>query len=60
MKPGYKTTEFWLCLAAAMTAGGLGYLQSLDAPWAVASVTIISAVYAVMRAALKAKEDRRL
>jgi hypothetical protein len=56
MKPGYQTTEFWLCLLAACVAGGLGYLESIDAPWAVASVTIISGLYAMLRAALKAKE----
>lgn len=55
MQPGYKTTEFWLALGAASAAGGLGYLQGIDAPWAVASVTIISALYALLRSALKAK-----
>lgn len=58
MKPGYKTTEFWLCLGAATLAGSLGYLETIDAPWAVASVTIISSVYTLLRAALKAKQPR--
>lgn len=56
MKPGYKTTEFWLCLLAASTAGGLGYLETIDAPWAVASVTVISGLYAMLRASLKSKD----
>lgn len=55
MKPGYKTSEFWLALGAASLAGGLGYLQTIDAAWAIASVTIISSLYAILRAALKAK-----
>ena len=55
MKPGYQTTEFWLALGAACAAGGLGYMQTIDAPWAIASVTIISALYALFRNALKAK-----
>ncbi len=59
MKPGYKTTEFWLCLGAAATSGALGYLQTLDAVWAVASVTVISGIYTVLRAALKAQEVQK-
>lgn len=58
MTPGYKTTEFWLSLAAACIAGGLGYLETISAPWAVASVTVISGIYAVLRAALKAKQAK--
>ncbi len=56
MKPGYQTTEFWLALGAATLAGALGYMETVDAPWAVASVTIISGLYAILRAALKAKQ----
>lgn len=55
MTPGYKTTEFWLALGAASLAGGLGYLQGIDAPWAIGAVTIISGLYAMLRASLKAK-----
>jgi hypothetical protein len=53
MKPGYKTTEFWLSLGAAATAGGMGYLQTIQAPWAVISVTVISTLYTLMRTATK-------
>ena len=53
--PGYKTTEFWLALGAASLAGGLGYLQTVDAPWAITAVTIIGALYAILRSSLKAK-----
>ncbi|MEI6605143.1 MAG: hypothetical protein WCP35_07525 [Verrucomicrobiota bacterium] len=55
MKPGYQTTEFWLTLAAASASGGLGYLQTLSAPWAVASVTVLTALYTLLRASLKNK-----
>lgn len=56
MKPGYKTTEFWLLLAAAATSGVLGFLQTVDTPWAVGSVTVLSGLYAILRAAGKAKD----
>lgn len=56
MKPGYQTTEFWLALAAAGLAGTLGYLETVDAPWAITSVTIISALYTILRSSLKTKE----
>ena len=55
MKPGYKTTEFWLALSAAAFSGAMGYLQTVQAPWAITSVTIISTVYALLRAAQKSK-----
>lgn len=55
MKPGYQTTEFWLALGAAATAGALGFLQTIDTPWAIASVTIITAIYTLMRTAIKNK-----
>ena len=58
MKPGYQTTEFWLALSAAALAGTLGVLQTVDAPWAITSVTIISAIYTILRASLKAKEGK--
>ncbi len=55
MKPGYQTTEFWLTLAGACASGGMGYLQTLSAPWAVGSVTLLTALYTLMRASLKNK-----
>lgn len=55
MKPGYQTTEFWICLASAAMSGALGYLQTIDAPWAVVAVTVTSGLYTLLRASLKAK-----
>ena len=55
MKPGYQTTEFWIAIAAAAIAGALGFLETVDAPWAVSAVTIISAVYSILRVVLKLK-----
>lgn len=56
MTPGYKTTEFWLALAAAVVAAVLGFLQTVDAPWAIASVTILAGLYAMLRSSLKNKQ----
>lgn len=55
MKPGYQTTEFWLSLSAVMLAAALGYLQTLDATWAVLSASIVSIVYTLVRSSLKNK-----
>lgn len=55
MKPGYQTTEFWLALGAASFSGALGFLETVDAPWAVTSVTVISSLYAILRISLKNK-----
>lgn len=56
MKPGIKTTEFWICLLASSAIGGLAYLQEIGLPWAVVSLTVISAAYAAFRSALKNKQ----
>jgi len=55
MKPGYKTTEFWLSLAAVMLAAALSYLQSIPAEWAVISASVVSIVYTLLRSSLKSK-----
>ena len=57
MKPGYKTTEFWIALGSAAFSGALGYMQTVQAPWAIASVTIITTVYTLIRGALKSKSS---
>lgn len=51
--PGYKTTEFWLTLAATLVAASLAYLDKIDAPWAVVTVAILNGLYAVLRTATK-------
>lgn len=56
MKPGYQTSEFWLALTAACLAGAMGFLETVDAPWAITAVTVISAIYTILRAFLKSKQ----
>ena len=55
MKPGYKTTEFWLGLSAAICCAAMGFMKDIDAPWAITSVSIISIVYTILRSSLKNK-----
>lgn len=55
MQPGYKTTEFWLALGTATAAAWLAYLGLVAALWAVASMTLSSGLYTLLRSALKAK-----
>jgi len=56
MKPGYKTTEFWLCLTASMIIGGLSYLQETGVPWAAGALAVIAAGYAAFRSSIKNKQ----
>lgn len=53
IKPGYKTTEFWLTLLLNIVAGALAYLEQLDATWAVVSVSILNSIYVLIRGAVK-------
>ena len=55
MKPGYQTTEFWLSLAAVMLSAALGYLQTIDATWAVTSASVVTIIYTLVRSSLKKK-----
>lgn len=55
MKPGYKTTEFWICLLASAAIGGLGYLQEAGVQWSIPALAVIAAAYAAFRSSLKNK-----
>jgi hypothetical protein len=51
--PGYKTTEFWLTLAATLVAAALAFLDKIDAPWAVVAIAVLNGLYALLRTATK-------
>ena len=58
MKPGWKTTEFWLACAAMMFCGmfivsTLGKATSLDRMFAFCAVAAISVGYSAARAIAK-------
>lgn len=62
-KPGLKSTEFWLILAANLIAVALALLGKIEAQWAVTAVTVLNALYAVLRNNLKTatvKESSKL
>lgn len=56
MKPGYKTTEFWLTFAAAMLAAALAFFQQVEGSTALIVTGALSGLYALLRASLKAKD----
>lgn len=55
MKPGIKTTEFWLSFGAAMTAAALAFFGEVDGTVAVVVTAVLGAIYTILRSALKAK-----
>ena len=55
MKPGYKTTEFWLTFLAAMLGAALAFFQQVEGTTALIVVGVMSSLYTLLRASLKAK-----
>lgn len=54
--PGYKTTEFWLTLAATLIAAAMGFLGEINATWAVVAMTLLNALYTLLRSTLKSHQ----
>lgn len=52
-KAGFRTTEFWLVLLANVLAVALVMLKDLPVEWAAGAVTVLNAVYAIVRGLLK-------
>lgn len=55
LKPGHTTTEFWLTLVCNLCQTVLASLGVLNTSSAAIGITITTAIYTVIRAALKAK-----
>ncbi len=58
MKPGWKTSEFWLAiisLVSTIAGSAVGCVPPADVPWAIAAATVLSSVYTAARALVKAK-----
>ena len=53
MKPGYKTTEFWLTLAASLTAVALTHAEQVTGTVGVVSAAVLTGLYTILRAASK-------
>lgn len=58
MKPGLKTTEFWLVLGTALTATTLAHFDQVDGMVAVVTTSVLTAIYTILRAALKGKDAK--
>lgn len=61
MKPGYKTTEFWLSLAAfvvgsLMASGAIGSAGALGKALAFVAAALTAAGYSYSRALAKSKD----
>lgn len=55
LKPGIKSSEFYISIAAGLVSVLLAALGMVDAEWAAVSVTILGTVYTLIRGGLKSK-----
>lgn len=59
LKPGYTTTEFWTTVIATLLQGGLAAAGMIDHTWAAVGITVINAVYPLLRFGLKANAQKQ-
>ncbi len=52
---GLATTEFWLVLLSNIITVALAAFEQIDAAWAAVAVTVLTALYALLRSAIKTK-----
>lgn len=57
LKPGIKSSEFWITLSLGMGSVLLGALGQIDGTWAAAAATILGAVYTAGRTLAKSKGE---
>lgn len=55
IKPGYRTTEFWLTLGASLATAALTHAEQVSGTAGVVAVAVLTAIYTILRAAAKAK-----
>jgi hypothetical protein len=53
MKPGIKSTEFWVAMGVILLAVAAAVLQQIPAEWAATAASIVGAIYVIARTALK-------
>lgn len=53
LKDGIKTTEFWLTSLAVAVSAALTITEQLNAGWAIAATTALTALYNLLRFAQK-------
>lgn len=57
LKPGVKTSEFWITLAVGLGAVVMNALGQIDGTTATAAATIVAALYSVARGMAKGKAE---
>ncbi len=57
-KAGVRTSEFWLVLLANLIAVALVMLKDLPVEWGAGAITVLNAVYAVVRGLVKSAAIR--
>jgi hypothetical protein len=55
LTPGHKTTEFWLVVLMLGCLVTLSALDKADKTWSTVGITLVTALYNIFRALLKAK-----
>lgn len=53
LKDGIKTTEFWLTSLGVLVTAALTILEQLNTGWAIAAITVLTALYNLLRFAGK-------
>ena len=56
MKPGWKTTEFWLTLMVHAGGAALTIMGQIEAVWAVGASAVVQSLYTWGRSYLKTHE----
>ena len=60
MKPGIKSTEFWVAMGVIGLAVAGAVLQQIPAEWAATAASIVGAIYVVARTVLKVSGNSAL
>jgi hypothetical protein len=55
LKPGIASTELWVTIGAGVITTALAVLDKMDGSYAAVGVTILGALYTLLRSNLKAK-----
>lgn len=56
LKPGVKTSEFWVTIGLGLCPVILSALGQLDGEYAAAAVTILGGIYTAVRGLLKSRQ----
>lgn len=57
LKPGVKSVEFWLSLAAGLAAVSLAALDQMEGAWVATAAGVIGAAVTIVRSTLAAPQE---